>query len=316
MVKKILLGLLCILLAGVLGVFMLKSRQEDAMSAAVLEQINQQLSPLRTRKLEIEAEIDRLEKESDKLERGMATVSLLITDLGSSFMEQVALPLLRTDIPAMMLLSQNQFPDSPGCIALADFQTRIEDGWDYCVAWDGSQDFDGWYEDMSKRLADTGLTMPQTLYYEGDVYTEEISQNVQARGFNTIVRTSEEELANIAAEEGTPWGVNPVKWIASGAKRYLEQVVGSRGSVAFVIDQFDFDESEFTAMLGQLNQYQRNESLLVANLPEAREYRLKVSAQHDGAQNDTNAVKIQELEAELEDVNRQIQELLAYQQGG
>lgn len=315
MVKKILLGLLCVLLAGLLGVFMLKSRQEEAMRAAALEQINQQLGPLRTRKLEIESEIEHLETEIDKLGKGMATVSLVITDLDSGFMQQVTRPLLQANLPAVMALSQDNFPDGQGCITLSEFQDRLKDGWDYCAAWDGRQSFASWYTDMSARLAEIGLSMPQTLYCDGDIYTREVGKSVQARGFTTIVHASEEELANADVREGTPWELNPVKWLVSGARRYLEQVVGDRGSIAFTIDRMDFDEAEFSAMLKQLNQYQKNELLLAANLPEARDYRLKVTAQRAGAQNDANALKRQELETELEMVSQQIQELLANQQG-
>lgn len=121
-------------LAGLLCVGILHSRREEQARAEALNAINKQLGPLRSRKLKLEAELETLEKEPVEQLGGMATLSLLVTDLSGDFAEQIIPDLQDAGVPAVMAVSQTQFPGNAGCITLEEFQERLDAGWDYCLA--------------------------------------------------------------------------------------------------------------------------------------------------------------------------------------
>ena len=107
--KKVLLGFLCIVLAGALGFAILQSKREDQAQSLALEEISKNLNSLREQKLELEIELAGLKKENDDQMGGMATFSLLITDLNDKFVKQITPALEDAQIPAVMALSTEQF---------------------------------------------------------------------------------------------------------------------------------------------------------------------------------------------------------------
>lgn len=132
--KKVLLAFLCIVLAGALGFAIVQSKRENQARTLELEEISKELTSLREQKLELETELAGVRKESDEQLSGMATFSLLVTDLSDKFVKQIAPLLEEAELPAVMALSPEQFPGRRGLIKLEDFEQRLESGWDYCLA--------------------------------------------------------------------------------------------------------------------------------------------------------------------------------------
>lgn len=313
MIKKVLLGLLCVVLVGLLGFGILQSMREDQAKALALEEINERLEPLRSRKLELEAELAGLKRENDEQMGGMATLSLLVTDLSGDFVAQIA-PLLETaEVPAVMVLSQEQFPGNEGLITVEEFRQLLENGWDYCTAWDGSIDFSEWYINMAQRLKELGFAMPESLYCAERSYTADLEKAAQVQGITTLVHSGEKNLPIVDTEHGTPWRLGSIRWIASGGRNCLEQAIEKHGSMVFVIDQMDFYESEFKAMLNLVKRYQGEETLMAGTLAEAGTYREEVIAQQEKMQNEAYEARVRELNEEIEAVLAEIQGLLTKQ---
>lgn len=310
MVKKVLFGLLCVVLAGLLGFGILQSKREDQARAQALSEINEQLEPLRSRKLELEAELAGLKRENEEEMSGMATLSLLVTDLDADLATQIVPALQEADVPAVLVLSQTQFPGDEGCITVEDLQQRLEDGWDYCVAWDGSDSFDEWYPDMSRRLEDIGLAMPKALYCEGKSYSADLAKAAQARGITTIVHNGEQDQPIVSVEFEDLWKMGSVRWIASGGRNLLEQAVEKHGSTVFRVDQIDFYESEFAAMLKLLNQYRDEDALMTGTLAESRAYREKLAAEQEEMRDEAYEAKVRELNEKIQAVEDEIQALM------
>lgn len=310
MVKKILIGLVCILLAGFLVFGIQKFQQEEAERSAALRELTQEMDTLRSRQVELQAEIEAAREKLVAELRGMGTFTLLVTDLNADFMERLVPVLQEAGVPAVMVLTQEGFPGNEGMIRLSDFLQRLEDGWDYCVACDGTVEFEEWYSGMSELLEANDLTMPGALYCSGRSYTAEVGKAAQNRGFGTIVHSGEEGLPIVDSEFGDPWCVGSVRWIMSGARSYMEQAAATGGSMAFTVDQNDFSESEFSAMLRLVKQYQEEESLLASTLVGAGTYRAEDASQIEAAQNDPEYdATIAALQEELDSVNEQIQVL-------
>lgn len=312
MIKKVLIGLACVVLAGLLVVGIQKSREEDQAHSADLEQVNQQMDTLRTRKLELEKELDALKEEISTKVGGMGTISLLITDLDSVFVERISLSMDAAAVPGVLVLTQDEFPDNEELITLTRFQELLESGWEYCVAWDGIGDFNSWYADMSELLEENNLTMPEALYCSDRSYRTEVEEAAVAQGFTTIIHSGELGLPMINEEAESPWHLGSIRWASSEGRNYVDQAAYKRGSVALIIDQVNFFEDEFTAMLKLLSRYQEAETLLQTTITDAKEYRTNVVSELEDAQyNSANSAKVKALEEELESVNEQIQVLIA-----
>ena len=309
--KKVLIGLACVILAGLLAFGIQKSRQEDAARSAALQEINQQMDALRTRKKELEAELETAKEKFEAELRGMGTFTVLVTDLSVGLMDQAAPALKEADVPAVVALAQDRFPGEEGLIPFSDFLQRLEDGWEYCVVYDGSAEFDEWYQNMSGLLSANDLTMPRTLYCAGRYYTEEIEEAAKSHGFETIVYSGDQGQTDVDNESVDPWHVDSVRWIVSGSRSRMEEAANTGGSVAFTVDAANFSGSEFNSMLRLVNQYRDEGTLMAATFSNARTYRAGVISELEAARKDPeyNAA-IAALQEELNSVEEQIQALI------
>lgn len=309
--KKILIGLACIVLAGLLAFGIQKSMQEDAARSAALREVNQQMDALRTRRKELETELETQKEKFETELRGMGTFTVLVTDLSVGLMDQVVQALKEADVPGVMALAQDRFPGDEGLIPLSDFLQRLENGWEYCVVYDGSAEFDEWYRNISELLTANGLTMPRALYCAGRYYTEEIEEAAKNHGFETIVYSGEQGQTDVDTESVNPWHVDSVRWIVAGSRSRMEEAANSSGSLAFTVDAANFSESEFNSMLRLVNQYRDEGTLMAATFSNARTYRAGVISELEAARKDPeyNAA-IAALQEELDSVDEQIQALI------
>lgn len=311
MIKKILIGLACAVLAGLLVFGIQKSRQEDAVRSAALREINQQMDALRTQKKELEAQLETAKEKFEAELRGMGTITVLVTDLSADLMDQITPAMEEADVPAVMALAQDRFPGGEGLVPLSGFLQKLEDGWDYCVSYDGSAEFDEWYGAMSELLTANELSMPRALYCAGRYYSEELEKAAQAQGFETIIYSGDQGQSDIDAESVDPWHVDSVHWIVSGSRSRMEAAASSGGSIAFAVDTANFSKSEFNSMLRLVNQYRDEGTLMAATFADARTYRAGVIAQMEAARNDPEYNEtVAALEKELEAVNEKIQALV------
>ena len=308
--KKVLLAFLCVVLAGALGFVIVQSRREDQARTLELEEISKDLTSLREQKLELEAELAGVRKENDEQIGGMATFSLLVTDLNDEFVNQITPLLEEAELPAVMALRPEQFPGQSGLITLEDFQERLDSGWDYCLAWNGGEDFDGWYTGMISQLEEIGLSAPTVLYCAERSYTAELETAASANGITTIVHSGEKDLPLVATEFGEPWKPGSIRWIASGARNSLESAVEKHGSMAFVVDQVDFYESEFSAMLSLVKNYRTEETLMTGTFTAAMEYRKELIALQRQLQNEAYELKVSDLKEKIQAVDEEIHALL------
>ena len=300
------LGLLCVVLGGLLCFGLLRNRQEDQIKAQELAQVREQLELLRSRKLELEADLRMLKQEAAQQTDGKATLSLLVTDLSSSFMPLIVPDLDNTGIAAVMGLSQAQFPGGAGCITPEEFQKRLDAGWDYCLVWDGAAEFDQWYAGMRERLEDIGLTMPDVLYCAEKSYSETLEKAAHVWGINMIIHSGEENLPLVSTEFDTPWKIGSCWWSASNAENILNQAIAQRSSLAFVVYQADFSASTFTAMLSTVNSQKKADKLLIHTFAEARDYRTELSKHPVNA---AYQAKVRGLEEEMRAIDQQIRAL-------
>lgn len=317
-VKKLLLISSCLFLGACLVAGVVFSQRNEQMRAEELEQVNQRLAPLYARKLELEAELKQLEDTTDAQLSGMGTLSLILTDLDSAFLEQAAPALEQAEIPAVLALFSERLPDSEGCVALTEFDRYIEeDGWDYCLAWDGTEeDFSLWYDTMAGQLEVLELDMPKAIYCVGGSYTAELEAAAKEKGIDTIVHSGEGELSLVETQVGEVWRPGALGWLTQATRNRLDQAVVSYGSLAFTVDpgeEGNFQTSQFVSMLETLNGYQEEEKLKVDTLAEARAYREEVERLKAGFQDEVYTARVQELETEIEALKEQILEI---QNGG
>lgn len=221
--KKILLVLLCIILAGGILMGLMESRQEERETAQKLRELNEQLAPLYSRQRELQAERDAMVESTNARLSGMSTLSFLLTDLSDDFFNTAEPSLRNAGVPVVMVLSMRQFPGEAGQIPLGVFQEKLGSGWDYCVAWDGSDEFDQWYDDMARKLRAKSIAMPESLYCADGSYSVQLAGLAQARGFHTIVHSGEEGQALVETKVGELWRPGFVSWDSNGVKARLQE---------------------------------------------------------------------------------------------
>lgn len=312
--KKVLAILLCVVLAGLLMMGIRLHDQEEQRQAAALEELNQRIEPLYARQLELQTELAGLDDAYSAMANGMATLSLLIDDLDPDFLRLAAPALEEAQVPAVFALTAEQFPGESGCISAEEFRQYMDKGWGYCLVWDQPEDtdFDQWYDRMAERLARLDLTMPEALCFMEGTYTDEREEAARDRGFTVAVHTGENGRPLIATETGEMWRPGAVSWLSAGVKGRLEQAVTSYGSIVFVVGRDadgSFDEPQFRSMLEVVQSYQKEESLLVAVLEEAKAYREGIDREKESYQDEALEARKAELEQEIESLREQIRQI-------
>lgn len=314
--------LLVVLLAGL---FKFQKTKEQEKTRYLVDYIKS-VEAMSEEKTLLEAELADQETELYKKYAGLGTVSLIFTDLDDVVYEEIRPEMKAFKMTGVLLLSQEQFPGTEGCISMAQFQQMIAAGWDYCLEWDAANSesdewsSDGvgnslelWLSQMQGMLSENNLKMPKAVYFQDGTYQKEYDSVLKKYGITTAIHhgENEEPIMAVTFEKDTVWRVGAYPMNVQGARSFVDACVREKGSMVFTIGRHNqkemYTKSSLTSMLEQLQESVKDEELQVVTIQKAYEYREQLGA--DAAKDREMLGKIEDVEKQIEDTELRMKQL-------
>lgn len=319
MLKKVSIAVLTVLLATVLVVFLWNEKSNEQTRAEQAEQLNSQIQP-------IQQEIDALRKERAELTAayeaealGKGVVTLMFLDPCAELVDFVCPQMREAGLVGTLAFSAQNLPGASGALTEGEFQSLIEQGWSYCLAWDGSGDLQDWLSDMETALDDAGMEMPDAMYFPPGSYSSQLAETL-GEDFRIAVHHGEERLplliqsaseADAQTEPGR-WLPGAYGWYDDYGSDLVWEAMDSGCAVVLTVgtevSEGTLDTESFSAMMEALGSWQKEANLLVANLDKAYSYRQDVAA---GAVKVSTKLtqKQDEIDQKIDDLQKQLDDI-------
>lgn len=230
--------LVAFVLSGAVRLYQYNTSKAEVYGDAV----ERAVGPLRLERQTMEEELAELEKKLERQTLGNGVGVLLFLEQPGELMTQ-AVPILRKEkLPAMLGLSDDQFPGAPGCITPEQFRALRREGWGLCLCWDGQTPLGDYCARMGARLAELGESLPTVMRIAPESFRANLREELERLGFSILVVHGEEESTLVNRTDDAPlWELNAIPWNRIGIKSCVDQAVDEGG--AFVMEM-DFQKGE------------------------------------------------------------------------
>ena len=161
---------------------------------ASLRDQSAQIESLQTRKRQIEDDLEQLQGNYDELTRGTSYITPLFFSLDVAVLPDVV-NLFRTySWTGTMVLTAGEFPGVRGKISKQQFINYCNEGWKYCVAWDGKTDMAVYLDSMKNLLAQAEINWPNAMYFPDGTYDSAYDEMLTEAGITIIIHHGEGDL--------------------------------------------------------------------------------------------------------------------------
>lgn len=186
-----------------------------------------------------------------------ANIAIIILDMSERVYTDIY-PLVehetRTHLSAILAISDEHMPGEEGQITQQQLDEMLAAGWSYAVYWAGTEKvdevdadgFDAYLAMMADKLSALGLTMPDTVIFNNDVYSDGYDAVLEKYGVGFAVHAGKSAYPLVDKEidaEGEGKILHPgmIGWNESGyGRNFLVKIETETGVAAFAID-FDKD---------------------------------------------------------------------------
>lgn len=287
-------------------------RQKQSMEKEY-DRYQEKIIPLETKKRELENEIKQLEQKALEETRGAGTVTLMFTDLDAIVYDEIRVDMQAYEMQGMLMLSEEQFPGMEGCITREQFDEMTEQGFEYCLAWNGQGELSAWLDEIEKKLKDNDLEQPETLYITEGTCDEEQEAMLKERGIRTVITLDKAGKPGEIAKIGdSVWHLVAFPFHVSGGKTSAQNVAVSGGNILFTIGRKTEEEmyrkESMENLLDQLKTWRDNDGLQIMTVKDAYLYRRGLD-EHGEEINIGIQGQIQSLREEIETLDAEIRKL-------
>lgn len=292
-----------------LAVLLMQEDKEQEKRNAEYTKFQQEMTPLTVQKRHLEQQLKENKNTAKETEK-KATVVLLFSGLDKRIYSEVFPIMNRYGYKGVLVVSKQQFPGEDGFMTISHFKALLKEGWTYCLAWDGKEDFFKWQEQMEKRLEKLKLKTGSAIYFTERNYKESYQKTLGECGYNIILHQGDEGKPIIPRGMDGEFLYPGVYGMQGEAPRsQLEKAIELSSnivySVGFEAKNELYDKDTFTSMLDWFKSYEKEESVSVSNLNEARKYQIKLEkkAEKEGSE------ESQKLQDEMKQIDAQIEVL-------
>lgn len=156
----------------------------------------------------------------------------------------------RTHLSAILAISDKHMPGEEGKITQEQLDEMLAAGWSYAVYWAGTEKvdevdtviLDDYLAMMSDKLSTLGLTMPDTVIFNDDVYSNDYDTVLEKYGVKFAVHAGKSAYPLVDKEidadgEGKILHPGMVGWNENGyGRNFLVKIETETGVAAFAID--------------------------------------------------------------------------------
>lgn len=230
------------------------------------------------------------------------------------------------ELVGVLALSRDELPGLEGKITLEEYRSLILRGWGCALYWDGEGELVDFITQMQSLLSALDIELPKSIMFAAGAYSEEYDDTLLSYGIENAIHGEggRLELVEKTAPDGV-WHPGYIGWKRSGSKGFKEGIENDCGYALFEIDfdssvdkqdssYFPVGDSDsdrldaFDRMLEFFRQSAIAGTLEVCDVDYARAEMSAYYARRAAAEAES-ALRLEEIEAELADVQRRITEL-------
>lgn len=313
--KWIAIGVLVVLMV-VLGVFLIKHQKEEQKQAAIYQEIDNQIRPLKVKKQQLTKELENLIEDYEAKHREKATAQVIYTEMSPQVYE-LCYPLMKErNFAGVLALSPTQLPGADGCMSIEQFETLVEQGWTTCIKWKAESNVNEWLPALKNQLSQLNIEVPNIVYFPKNTYKTEMDTQIKSLGFEIVVHhentAAGHALIQTQYEEGL-WHLGALGLMGSRTKVRFDEAIRNKGNIIYLVgfkeeDEL-YEERSYTVMLDYFKSYSDDQLLVVGTMEDARAH--YYSRQEEVSEEEKTQYLQQKgtLEAEIADLEAQINEL-------
>lgn len=274
---------LSVVLAGVLGILLLNEYQEEQAKVAQYEAREKEVRPLNVELGKLTPELQTLEREYTATREGIATTSVIFTDMDERIYTECYPLMKKRDYPGILAVSETMFPGTEGCMSVEHFQELIDAGWSICMVWDEEKPLESRLPALTALLEEMGMEPGNVMYFPNGTYSEEYDEELQNYGFTVAVHHGEDERQLVTSEdEDGIWHPGSVGLQGKEPKTRMKEAIAHKAHlihvVGFHLDEELYQRRMFQSMMDYFYEYTEKNKLMVTNISDARrEYRNRAS---------------------------------------
>ena len=196
------------------------------------------------------------------------------------------------------------------------FEKLLADGWTTCIKWEAESDVKVWLPALKNQLSQLNIEVPKVVYFPKNTYKKEMDKQITSLGFNIVVYHENEEAGQLLIqteyEEGL-WHLGALGLMGTRTKVRFDEAIRKSGNIIYLVgfkeeDEL-YEERSFTIMLDYFKNYSDDKMLVVGTMEDARTH--YYSRQEEVSEEEKTQYLQQkgEIEAEIADLEAQINEL-------
>lgn len=268
---------------------------------------------------ELESQIKKLEKSYQEKTDPKATTHIVFTDLSEGVYTKCYPQMKEKKYTGTLAVSSKEFPGLEGCITVEQYKELVEDGWDVCVQWEGSNNINRWWTNLQKEMQELDMNPEGMIYFPKGTYSANLDSRLRQMGFNVVISEKEDKESPLQKDyEEDIWHLGAMGNMTVQPKKWLREAIAQDANVIFLvsfkIEHQRYDAASFPRMLSTFNDYVVTKELLVCNVKEAREhYKVRLNGVSPEIEEEYQATR-KELEKELEKTQKELEKIDAQYQ--
>ena len=288
-----------------------RQKKEEAKEVLALEE---ELRPLNVRRQKIKKQLEEIAEAYEAGRRPKATTQILFTELEPRVYE-LCYPIMKEhEFTGVLALSDQQLPGAENCMTEEQFEELLDAGWSVCVRFDDSAHLNTQWNALKKKLKNFNIDAPTTAYFAEGIYSSELDTAIEKCGFTIAIHHGEDGLPLVQKNDETGiWHLGAVGIRGKEPRlRFMEAIDGKANIitlVGFSLTEEMYVEKSFRSLLDTCKDYEVSEDLLIGSPEDARIHFQSRTVEAGEAEKQAYLDKKAKLEAKLEEVEKQIEEL-------
>ncbi|MBE6701624.1 MAG: hypothetical protein E7582_07045 [Ruminococcaceae bacterium] len=299
-----LISCIVLILILVLALFLDSKKTNDLNE--VNREVELKVSNYRLEKKKYQDELAEVKSQYREEILGKSRLMLLFYEMERSFFDEVYSIMSEHNAVGTFCISKNNIPGINSDITFEEFNTLLANGWQSAIYWDGTDDINLWYIEITRLMSEIGIEIPSTLFIHESNNNYANNLAFEELGFKNIVVKKDDFNLNQEISLSSLHQINAVGWFTTTAAGTLQTLTNKSDEATFVVGLTNqdekFEESQFNSMIAKIDIALSSNKVMLTTFDEAEEYRLELKDKKD-AEESTYLDKIQELERKIQRID-------------
>lgn len=307
--KDIIVSVIVLILAVITVYIVIDVNAEKKELVNLNNEIQVETSSYNYQKKQLQNELEALKATKVEIERGRLSLLLVFAEINELFMEEIVPMLNDNNISATLCITENNLPVETSALTLYDINYLLASGWQTAMLWDGSEDIDAWYLNVTRLMSEVGVEIPKVICIDHSLYNDEFKDSAVELGFTDIIinAPSTDERVSVSDERITVTNGHP--WYTTSSADSLNDLDFDGEAISFFVgttgDEMAYEELQFEAMLDSAVSKRENGEIVITT-PDGAKRQAELNKDAYEASYEVHNNKIKEIEDKIKELDDKI----------